>query len=740
MTATLQLDTDMHLQTQDYDAIQTAIQQLTTVSQGQFEEIKKEKWYHRVFDLVTFSQKGKKRLANQIGTLAQAQQIFMELLLRLSITDAKISQLVAKSFEDIRKLQTQDIYLLNRIQKLENVVLGIRPDTDIQTLSDREKQILSACLYLCSEETNHPSDAQQIFANAVISYISTDTQMENPLAGLNGMENEAKRKILTCCMEYIFLQNNSFDDLDSYESLIDEFDFGNKTINGIKKQISSFYKLRGIKGFYSKYQPSSFAAVDNTFVCDLEDTSNEEIVKVENIQLEDEYIKTILHIRKGETKTFQNKRIHISAYINCEGSLELENCVLYYNESIAGDEITLDFGAKLSIINSKIVCKGSDSKIFITGQGENTIVLDNDIFIDCSYFLDNNNGCTFYMTNCNIINCYDKFIAISIGDNDACNISHNIIVQRALSSFNEDLKQQLPWSSPTLFTIYANQLPHGQILFNENVIVEFPEFKTVIAKNSRNSSNKIRYLYGNYAKVTNCTIKGISGSIWASWFSNCKFDECTSGILVDSAYGKIHSTVDNCVFVHSSNCIRTEEKVKISNCQFISCNKYTICGEKSTLIEYCQFMNIDVKMYYSYIQFSNSNNYNLPSSELRKCIFNGAKIDKGYLIQATTTDKPTGLLATVADCDFMNCTTNDPLNTIIKEDVKYVTMFGNEKITSAISVYNCRGLDKVNRESDHTDEITLRTTSADGSPIGATLSIEAAEEMANAALNTGLVC
>lgn len=60
MTATLQLDTDMHLQTQDYDAIQTAIQQLTTVSQGQFEEIKKEKWYHRVFDLVTFSQKGKK--------------------------------------------------------------------------------------------------------------------------------------------------------------------------------------------------------------------------------------------------------------------------------------------------------------------------------------------------------------------------------------------------------------------------------------------------------------------------------------------------------------------------------------------------------------------------------------------------------------------------------------------------------------------------------------------------------
>ena len=86
---------------EDYDALKAAVKQLSSASQEQFETIKKEKWYNRVFDMVTFSQKGKKRIAEQVSTLAQAQQILIELLMRLSDNDSSVSRLVVESMEDI---------------------------------------------------------------------------------------------------------------------------------------------------------------------------------------------------------------------------------------------------------------------------------------------------------------------------------------------------------------------------------------------------------------------------------------------------------------------------------------------------------------------------------------------------------------------------------------------------------------------------------------------------------------
>ena len=65
------------------DMLVEAIKRISNASEAQFEEIKKEKWYNRLFDLVTFSKKGEKRLAQQITTVAQTQQILIEILLRL---------------------------------------------------------------------------------------------------------------------------------------------------------------------------------------------------------------------------------------------------------------------------------------------------------------------------------------------------------------------------------------------------------------------------------------------------------------------------------------------------------------------------------------------------------------------------------------------------------------------------------------------------------------------------------
>ncbi len=340
---------------EDYDAIKQAIESLSKSSQEQFEEMKKEKWYNRVFDMITFSQKGKKRLAEQIGTIAQAQQIFIELLLRLSSNDANISNIIAESMDDIRRIQGQNIYLLSKINQLENISLGIKADMDINKLSDRYKQVLSACLYKINGMNSESSDTQQNYANTVIRYLGVDVQMDNPTSAFDAMDIDSKRRIFSCCMEYIFLRNCTFDTYREYEEFVEEFDFGNKTIDAVKEQIIHLYSLRGIEGFYSKYKIDNFEDIDDVFAIELGLQVKSEDDEQE---LTDENITSILQISHGETKVYKDKNIHISAYINCEGTLNIDHCILYYNESDAGDEITLGKGACLTIKDTVVICKG----------------------------------------------------------------------------------------------------------------------------------------------------------------------------------------------------------------------------------------------------------------------------------------------------------------------------------------------------------------------------------------------
>lgn len=146
---------------EDVEALKIAIERLTTASQEQFEQIKNEKWYLRVFDMVTFSKKSEKRLAEQVSTVAQAQQILLELLLKLSSDNKEIAILVENSFDKIQKLSEQNIYLLSKIKQLENVTLGIKSDMNIDTLLESEKKVLCACLYKLMETSGATSEEQK---------------------------------------------------------------------------------------------------------------------------------------------------------------------------------------------------------------------------------------------------------------------------------------------------------------------------------------------------------------------------------------------------------------------------------------------------------------------------------------------------------------------------------------------------------------------------------------------------
>lgn len=714
----------------DYDSLKAAIQGLMTASQEQFESIKQEKWYNRVFDMITFSKKEEKRLAEQIGTLAQAQQIFVELLLRLSNNDYNISKIILDSMSDIQKLQEQDIYLLGRIKCLENQVLGIKPDMDINRLAEKEKRILCACLYKISDKNAENSNEQKLFANEVVNYLAVDVQMENPMSMLQEICNESKRIILACCMEYIFLKSCSEEGYDEYLDFIEEFDFGNKTINEIKKQIASLYKLRGSEGFYTKYQVSNFENIEDTFIIEFDNM--EENSQEVDIELTEENITSILQIKRDENKVYSNKEIHISTYINCEGNIEFNNCVIYYNETDAGDEITVKKGGNISILDSVIVCKGIDRKPFILCEGDNKIVIESTTFIDCSDFMKATNGCSFVMNNCKIQNCLDRFLDINIGKKESSNIINNVVLQNDINELYFNDTKGILEDDMISISSYGD----GSVHFVGNVIYEEESYR--LKRNKlKKSYTHFRYIYAPIAVVQNCSFLGLSSGLWLSNIKECSFENCTEGIYAQKGWesNSKDPVIDDCVFINCTNVIYADNDTKITNCQFVSCYNSLISSSSfwgGIRVEFCQFSNIKnlpdnnarvgFEQERSCIMFRRAKEASSKANYLKKCIFEGVSIDKNFLIAATGYEKPYDTVTYIEDCDFRNCETKRGSGKIIKEYIYYDTLFKKNQEFHANKLNNCRGLDRINKEMVQSDvNVEIKRVSTNGNQVGSAL-------------------
>lgn len=261
--------------------VRQAITRLSTASEEQFQEIKKEKWFNRLWDMVTLSSKKEIRMAEQISTLAQAQEGLIKILVILSAQNQEISDLVCENFESVRKLQKNDIYLLNRLKDLENEVYGFSKAVKIAELSPLNKKWLNSCLYYLSQKSEHPSDRQKEYANAVLSLVDNDDchtdGVDNTEAALEDNLHKIKSPadkecILMCCLEYIYLNRQDEDDFkgDICEDIIKKLDVGQKTVEKIMRMVIDAERLRGAKGIIEKYKCPTVSPVSDTFTIDLD--------------------------------------------------------------------------------------------------------------------------------------------------------------------------------------------------------------------------------------------------------------------------------------------------------------------------------------------------------------------------------------------------------------------------------------------------------------------------------------
>lgn len=102
--------------------LEESLRKLSSISEEQFATIKDEKWYRRLWDMVTFSKKGEIRLCDQISTLAQAQQIVAQFLLKESQQNKAISELVNNNATYIKKLAGQSVSFKRELTSIKNIL------------------------------------------------------------------------------------------------------------------------------------------------------------------------------------------------------------------------------------------------------------------------------------------------------------------------------------------------------------------------------------------------------------------------------------------------------------------------------------------------------------------------------------------------------------------------------------------------------------------------------------------
>ena len=355
----------------DFQDLQSAVQQLTTKSDAQFEELKNEKWFHRIFNMVVCPRKNNIRMAEQITSLAQAQGILIEILVRLADQDANIAGMVMQSQSDIRALAQNSAYLQERLYLLEDKSYGIKENENLKDLNSQQRNILSGCLNEASKLYAMPSNEQRLYANELLNYLNADAQVANLEDALDDLEDNAKRKILSCIITYMYLYDHTAESMeqDEQEDFIDLFDLGRKTIKSLKQQTVDTYRLRGVDGCIDRYITAPIEITEETpFEVELpEPKAAEGASEAQAEENGEEAIDTNAPREKlvlsgsiqndGET-VYKNKEIHFSsAIMNCKGTVKFINCTIHYNED-SGSHIFLGDGAALLIASSTVVCHG----------------------------------------------------------------------------------------------------------------------------------------------------------------------------------------------------------------------------------------------------------------------------------------------------------------------------------------------------------------------------------------------
>lgn len=687
----LKVDYDYFEEYCSFDDLKQAASILSISSEDEFNEIKNKKWFNRIYDAITFSKDNEKRVASEIQTLTQAQQLYIEILVRLSERDQQVSSLVEQCYGQIETLSEQDIQLAKKLRELQDrILLGIGKQSNIKDLSDRERVILGGILYYLGSNNEYiPSDNQKKYAHIILSYLGVDGQEINLSSSIESIRNiDSKKKILMCCMEYLFLYNTDLSYLDNFNTLYEEFDFGHKTINEIKNIISNTYQLRGVQGFIDKYNQINKMDEDS-FLFDIHIPETIE----EEVNLEEITIDQGIYISENEEKIISYKEIHIIAYIHCNGRLVFENCYIHYNEEDISQQIIVSEGAQLIFNNCIIDDCNKMKRYFIEAEKGSNITFYDCKLSDCAYFIKCNTTQNLIFDKCEINNPSELFIyGITVsGKISECKLYFTKSVYKA---FPDAVK------NTSIICLEENNKEHSFIINATNVIGSDEYYKEY---------HPVFIFYISDADYEGCIFQNLHGTSIVGYHSikNCQFIDCLKPILA-SQQSSTPASVLNCVFdgCHEAILIwqddyasfRGSKKYIFSNCHFNDCDGKLLSALKIAEGKNVQLTDIEVTLCeFNKCRIEDEDRSLILFDELlgffdiHKCLFNDIKLKNAFLVSTKVYVKPPKPPGKISDCTFKACKTNNSKG-IINEYGEYETIFGNIKTVKVVSVENCKNI------------------------------------------------
>ena len=99
----------------DLSELKESAQKILTATENDFNEMKDQKWYKRIWGIITFSQRNKKITANNISNLSQAQQLIYKIIVNLSEKNVEV-------FSILEDLQDQIEFGQKRIEELNQIL------------------------------------------------------------------------------------------------------------------------------------------------------------------------------------------------------------------------------------------------------------------------------------------------------------------------------------------------------------------------------------------------------------------------------------------------------------------------------------------------------------------------------------------------------------------------------------------------------------------------------------------
>ncbi|MDW4335111.1 hypothetical protein QI084_08535 [Staphylococcus saprophyticus] len=632
----------------DIQYLKTAIDNLTNESEKQFQTIKNEKWFTRIIDLATLSNKKDIRMSQQISNIAQAQDILIELLKRLSATDVKIDNMLLNSMNQIEQLYNHTEKLALKVVDLkEQMIYGINQSKNINDLKDIEKTVLYNLLQEASKTFEHTTVEQQQFADSLFRYLQLEHSTVNLPESINQLDSIAIKKVLLqLLLEYGFLNNRTFNFNRNFEEIVEMFDFGNKTINQIKDTIQNIFQLRGVDGF-SWFNP---VILEHEFFIDLEieessDKESEDFKEKELFTLE-----PIIVVNQNETEVIKNKIINLSSIITVKGKLKFENCEINITDDFV--PITLQTGV-IDFIGCQIraIC----NQEYLIGTNDNSELNIINTSIKTTTTICNS------VNNLNITNCYIE-----------CNVD-TLIYCSNLNILNSQFKGFLDEKNNRLNLVRIKS--EGDLTKVENstfINIEFYSTNTIKLWNcnfkercdfttiadSQISNTKFIDLKKDvnlsYFKITDCEIKGNETNL----FDMNLFD-CT---VKDTNFENINQLdLDNTKIENSRiyNILDLEvmgsdrfDSVIFDKCKSIFIHDGDNEFYNSTFSNV--IYNNEKDEYESFIKWivTKENKF---TTTIEGCLFNNIKVFEGFVIELTCFEKIKDVKLKVENCIFKNC-------------------------------------------------------------------------------------